>query len=63
MITLCVFSKKGDDEPLVTYVGNIAFKKYKGSLYVFGAGRDCDSFDCAELEQYNDNLWHAYIEC
>ena len=62
MITLCVFNKKGDDEPLITYVGNIAFKKYKGRLFIFGASKDCDDIACAELVQWNDNLWYAYVE-
>ena len=62
MVTLCVFSKKGDNEPLITYVGNIAFKKYKSDLFVYGASKDHDYFTCAELEQRNNNLWYAYVE-
>ena len=61
-ITLCVFRKKGDDKPLVTYVGNFTFKKYEGRLFVYGADKDCDYYDCAELEQWNDQLWYAYID-
>lgn len=62
MIRLCVFNKKGDDEPIITYVGNIALKLYKGRLFVYGASKDCDYYDCADLEQRNDNLWYAYVE-
>ena len=62
MITLCVFNKRGDDEPFITYAGNIAFKLYKGSLFIFGASKDCDNITCAQLVQCNDNLWYAYVE-
>lgn len=62
MLRLYVFNKKGDEQPIITYVGNIAFKVYKGKLYVFGAGNTCDYYDCAELEQRNDNRWYAYVE-
>lgn len=62
MITLCIFNKKGDGEPIITYVGNVTFKKYKNRLYVYGASKGCDDIGCEELEQWNDNLWYAYVE-
>lgn len=62
MITLCVFDKKGDDKPIITYVGNFAFKLHKGTLFVFGVSEDYDQIACKELEQWNDNMWYAYVE-
>ena len=62
MITLLVFKKRGDEEPLITYVGNIAFKLHKGILFVFGVSEDYDEIACKALEQRNINNWYAYIE-
>ena len=49
MITLYVFNKRGDDEPIIVYIGNITFKLYKGRLFVYGASKDCDDLACEAL--------------